>query len=374
MNSELRLNIIAFDIPWPPNYGGVIDVYYKIRSLAELGVKINLHCFQYGREKSDKLLEYCDNVFYYPRKLLVNPLSVNLPYIVKTRKSDLLLKNLIESEGPLLFEGLHCTYYLNRPELKNRLKIVRMHNIEYIYYKHLAKVEKKFWKKIYYNNEASCLRNYQKVLDIADHVASISPNDHKILNLKHGNSFYLPVFHPNKEVTSRVGKGEYILYHGNLGVGENNEAALFLVKNVFSELKLPTVIAGTNPSSELKRQVREHYHIKLIDPGMEEMDQLLADAQINILPTFQETGIKLKLLNALYRGRYCIVNNKMVRNTGLSELCIKANKAKDMKVAITKYFDKEFDNTENKKRKELLNNKFNNKRNADMFIDEIMKH
>jgi len=267
MNSELRLNIIAFDIPWPPNYGGVIDVYYKIRSLAELGVKINLHCFQYGREKSDKLLEYCDNVFYYPRKLLVNPLSVNLPYIVKTRKSDLLLKNLIESEGPLLFEGLHCTYYLNRPELKNRLKIVRMHNIEYIYYKHLAKVEKKFWKKIYYNNEASCLRNYQKVLDIADHVASISPNDHKILNLKHGNSFYLPVFHPNKEVTSRVGKGEYILYHGNLGVGENNEAALFLVKNVFSELKLPTVIAGTNPSSELKRQVREQLSYKINRSG-----------------------------------------------------------------------------------------------------------
>ena len=27
---ERYLNIIAFNIPWPANYGGIIDVYYKI--------------------------------------------------------------------------------------------------------------------------------------------------------------------------------------------------------------------------------------------------------------------------------------------------------------------------------------------------------
>ena len=26
---ERYLNIIAFNIPWPANYGGIIDVYYK---------------------------------------------------------------------------------------------------------------------------------------------------------------------------------------------------------------------------------------------------------------------------------------------------------------------------------------------------------
>ena len=44
---DKHLHIISFDIPYPPNYGGVIDVYYKIRTLHKLGIKIHLHCFEY---------------------------------------------------------------------------------------------------------------------------------------------------------------------------------------------------------------------------------------------------------------------------------------------------------------------------------------
>ncbi len=50
---DKHLHIISFDIPYPPNYGGVIDVYFKIRTLHELGIKIHLHCFEYpGRDRS----------------------------------------------------------------------------------------------------------------------------------------------------------------------------------------------------------------------------------------------------------------------------------------------------------------------------------
>ena len=35
---DQHLHIISFDIPWPPNYGGVIDVFYKIKTLSEAGV------------------------------------------------------------------------------------------------------------------------------------------------------------------------------------------------------------------------------------------------------------------------------------------------------------------------------------------------
>lgn len=46
---ERHLNIIAFNIPWPANYGGIIDVYYKMKALHQCGVKIILHCFEYER-------------------------------------------------------------------------------------------------------------------------------------------------------------------------------------------------------------------------------------------------------------------------------------------------------------------------------------
>ena len=33
------LNIVSFNIPYPANYGGVIDVYYKLEALRACGVK-----------------------------------------------------------------------------------------------------------------------------------------------------------------------------------------------------------------------------------------------------------------------------------------------------------------------------------------------
>ena len=35
------VNIVSFNIPYPPNYGGVIDVFFKIKALSKAG-KINL--------------------------------------------------------------------------------------------------------------------------------------------------------------------------------------------------------------------------------------------------------------------------------------------------------------------------------------------
>lgn len=54
-------------MPSPPSYGGVIDVHYKAKALSELGVKVHLHCFQYGRPKAKELERFCASVHYHPR-------------------------------------------------------------------------------------------------------------------------------------------------------------------------------------------------------------------------------------------------------------------------------------------------------------------
>ena len=40
---EKHINIIALNIPFPANYGGVIDIYYKLYALSRCGFKIHLH-------------------------------------------------------------------------------------------------------------------------------------------------------------------------------------------------------------------------------------------------------------------------------------------------------------------------------------------
>jgi len=110
MNKEL--NIITIDIPFPPNYGGAIDEFYTIKKLYDLGIKIYLYAFQYGERKPRKELEqYCTEVHYYERKRNLYDFFNKIPFIVKTRDHDLLLNNLLKNNAPILFEGIHTTYF-----------------------------------------------------------------------------------------------------------------------------------------------------------------------------------------------------------------------------------------------------------------------
>lgn len=366
------LHIVSFDVPYPPSYGGVIDVFYKIKALKEMGVSVHLHCFMYGREKSAELDKICASVHYYKRQTSNNLLFSSLPYIIASRRSEELLANLAKDNLPILFEGLHCCAYLNATELKAKKKLVRTHNIEHDYYRSLADVESKFAKRFYFRREAKKLECFEKKLVHADAVLAISPADAKCLSSRYKNVHHVMAFHPYEEVTIQPGRGKFALYHGNLEVGENNLAAIFLAKDVFNSLDIPFVIAGNNPSAALKKLAAENRNITLkANISTSEIDQLIADAHVNILPTFQATGIKLKLLAALFRGRFALVNSPMVANTGLESLCVIGETAPALKSQLLKLFREDFQQEEIEKRKSLLSDKFSNRKNAEKIVELI---
>ena len=367
-----HLHIVAFDIPWPANYGGVIDIFYKLKAFHEAGIEVTLHCYQYRREQQDELNNYAKKVFYYPRRTLKNPFYSKLPYIVNSRNTTELLDNLLEDKSPILFEGLHCCYYLNHPELKHRYKIVRTHNVEHDYYSRLEEVESNFFKKYFFRIESERLREFEKQLKHANLIAAISPADFEHFKKKYKHAYYLPAFHPNNKVSGLVGKGEYVFYHGNLSVGENDQAARFLVNKVFDELEVPLIIAGSNPSKELQKSLEGKKHIQLLTSlNTDEMLGYIQQAQINILPTFQSTGIKLKLINSLFIGRHCIANDMMVKNTGLEKFCFVANTPEQFREAIKELFAKPYSEEEAEKRKLFLESSFSPKQNMIEFINTV---
>jgi hypothetical protein len=139
--ADMHLHIISFDVPYPANYGGVIDIFHKIRSLYDAGVKVHLHCFLYNREPSSELEKYCYEVKYYKRKTGALSAIWWKPYIVFSRRSGEMLRDLCKDDYPILFEGLHSCYYLGHPLLRKRKKIYRESNIEHQYYYHLFKAE-----------------------------------------------------------------------------------------------------------------------------------------------------------------------------------------------------------------------------------------
>ena len=364
------LHIISFDVPYPPDYGGIMDVYYKMKALSEAGVRIILHCYEYGRKSSSALSSLADEVYYYSRKTTKSLLFNTYPYIVLTRNSPELRSRLLKDDYPILMEGLHSTYLLNDTAFENRKMIVRTHNVEHEYYNSLAKIEKNIFKRYYFYNEAGKLQKYESVLKKASAIAAISPADtaHFMHSFKHVH--YITAFHPFEKTEIQSGKSDFAFYHGNLSIGENNEAALYLVQKIFNDLPYHLIIAGRKPSEDLIKAVRASKNIILKDDlSHTEIQKMVSDAQCNVLPTFQPTGIKLKLIASLYCGRTCIVNSPMVINTGLESLCIIADSEDAMKIAITEAMNSgEFDSSEVKKRNEILRKDFSNKEGAKKIL------
>lgn len=372
---DKNLHIIAFDIPYPPNYGGVIDVFYKLKALHKKGIKIILHCYEYpGRERNEILNQYCQEVYYYPRLTGLQSAFSRKPYIVKSRRSKKLIHNLLKDNYPILFEGLHSCYYLGDKRLAGRFKIYRESNIEHRYYINLFKVDKNIFNKAYFLFASAKLWYYQQVLKHASLMLVVSEYDTEYLHLHFPeiDVEYLPSFHANEEVQSVPGKGKYALYNGNIEVPENAHAVKFLIKEVFNGIDEKLIVAGMNPPDYIQKLAAEHSNIEIIaNPDDDEMFKLIKEAQVNILVTFQATGLKLKLLNTLYNGRFCLVNSKMLNGTGLDELCYVGDTAGELKQNLQGIFKKDFQESEIAIRKEVLTERYSNDKNADRLIQLV---
>ena len=354
-------------MPWPVDYGGVVDLFYKLKYLHRLGVKIHLHCFTNGRPEQDELKKYCESVHYYQRRPNQRSFSLSLPLIVSSRISDALLQNLQKDNYPVLLEGIHCSYYLYKNLLQDRKVLLRLHNVEFAYYRHLAKHEKNWFKKLYFFYESLLLRRYEK--NIADKcpVIAVSMEDANVYRNLFGapEVHYLPVFIPHTLATGKEGKGCYCLYHGNLSVNENEAAATWLLEQVFNDIEIPFVIAGKNPSKKLEEKAHRHRHTCMVaNPGEYEMQDMISKAQIHILPSFNSTGVKLKLLNALFNGRHCVVNKKGVEGSGLEYACHIEEGAAAFKKTVTKLYGEPFTEDEKQQRQGLLLSQYNNEANA----------
>ncbi len=366
------MHIITLNIPWPPDYGGMIDSYYRIQCLSDAGINIRLHCFEYGREHSAKLDALCHTVDYYGRDISFRRHFTYLPFTVSSRLSEALLTKLVEDDHPILFDGLHTTALLAHPSLAGRRKFVRVHNIEHRYYGSLAGFEKNLIKRLYYSLESAKLKRYERVLAEADYLFTVSMSDQEHFRKRFGNAELIPSFHPFSKVESIEGSGDYIIFHGDLTVNENEVVAKYLIREIFSKVPYRCVIAGKNPSPGLISEAGRFSNVSIAgDPTEAEMKDLIRNAHINLLCALAPNGLKLKLLMALFSGRHCLVNENILDGTSLGPACIVENSAKDIIRTINDLMEKPFTSAMIAERESILepySNNFNCRRLTSMIF------
>jgi len=135
------------------------------------------------------------------------------------------------------------------------------------------------------------------------------------------------------------------------------------------------IVAGMNPPQYIQKLARQYPNIDIVaNPDDKKMFELIREAQVNILVTFQATGLKLKLLNTLYKGRFCLVNSKMLNGTGLDELCVIGENSSELKSRVIEILQQEFQDSEIIKRKAILNERYSNDKNAVKLINLVFEN
>ena len=368
--SEKHIHIVSFDIPCPVNYGGVIDVFFKVKALFERGFKIHMHCFEYGREPSPRLEALCYSVDYYKRNMSLGNAFSKYPYIVTSRISESLIQNLLKDDYPIILEGLHTCGVLLDPRMEGRKIFVRAHNVEHDYYQYLAETEKSFRKRLFLRMESRKLRKFEHVLEKATGILAISNKDYEYFKKTYDNVYLIPAYAGFDKVDVLEGQGDFVLYHGTLDISENYNAAEFLIKEVFKGTDIKLKIAGMNPPRHLVKLVANEPNVELIEnPEDDDLQELVRNAQINILVTAQATGLKLKLLNALFNGRYCVVNDKMVEGLDINDLCYVANSAIEIKTVVSDLMTKPFVEEQVAIRKSRMDAFYNPSRATDKLVE-----
>lgn len=349
-----QLQIVTFNNPYPPNFGGAIDMFYKIKALHNLGVKIYLHVYCFDRDDLSGIKPYCVKVFVYKKSNTLSNHFSTTPFCVKSRYSKDILKNLKSINAPILFESIRTTGVLLN-ETFNQPIAVRCHNIEHDYSWGLSNSEHNWLKKIAFLIEGYKLKYYEKILNNVNVLFPISHYEYAYFKKNYSpKTVFLPVFQENINIKSKNGYGNYALYHGDLAVSDNVKSALFLI-NVFKSLNHKLVIASSTVQNNIVKEINKYNNIsyRVIETS-EELDLLIENAHINVLYSFQKSGTKLKVFNALFKGRHCILNTNMVDDPEILKICTVINNKADYINAVKLLFNTEFKLC--KKRQNILNN------------------
>ncbi|MDZ4749003.1 MAG: hypothetical protein SH808_10975 [Saprospiraceae bacterium] len=317
--SRPELHVVTFAVPYPANYGGAIDVWNRIVALKRAGVRIHLHCFVYGVFLPQPMLEeYVEKVYYYPRVKWPALFLPGQPYIVTSRKSKELLKNLYVDRSPVLFEGIHSTGFVR--ELKDRKLLLRAHNIEHQYYAELAN-QCKGVKSLIFRRESLCLRDYERALaGRFDMVFAISPPD-TTWYIAHGaKTVCLPPFHGYDEVNILIGRGDYLLYQGDLSIQINQEGLFDLLGKIPYDQSYPIVAAGRSGDKTFEEKLSRFPNLRReADVTQEKMIDLIRNAQLILVHGLHGSGMKLKIFPALYHGRFVAATANSRTNTSLDK-------------------------------------------------------
>jgi glycosyltransferase involved in cell wall biosynthesis len=355
------LHIVTPDVPSPADGDILRNIYFKIKAFHKAGINIHLHSFEFGKGQLSDLEPYCIKIKYYRRNNASQSMIASAaPYCVASRSNIELAKNLFADDYPILYEGIGTTFpVLRQPTGQNKVQILSLGRDDEKYYRNLSALVPFGFNKLTYLNESRKCKSYIKKLQTNTNLV-----------ISEGSNYFGD---PDYSFTEK--KGTYCLYFGKLSDRENEYAALWLLENIFNDVEIPFVIAGSNPSAQLDQAAHLRLHTCLVaDPGEKELKELIKKAQLVLIPSFIDIPPVNRLMLSMSLGKHVLINPKASGNSGLEKYCSVASTPDQFKEKILQLSNANFLSESHNARQVFISNEDQDNHKIDALITNLNLH
>ncbi len=358
-----RMNILQITnrFPWPLKDGGALGYFNFTKGYYQAGVNLTLASLNtekhyipfeeipaHVREMADIRLCYIDNRVK-PWKALLNLFTKKSYHIERfiSKDFEVQLEQLCKEKqfDVVVFESIFVAPYLDIIRKNSKaICVLRQHNIEYLIWETLAKLETGTLKSWYLHLLSERLKNYElSMLNQFDGISAITEIDKNIL-LESGCQKPIEVFpfgiHIDKLVRNNSNVEMPSLFHlGSMDWMPNQEAMKWFIQQVWFDIneRFPNLhfyLAGRNiPLSFF--DFNNQNNIRVLGE-IEDAIGFMNEKAIMIVPLFSGSGIRVKILEGMALGK-CIISTDLGAQ-GIDaidgEHIVKANSAEEFKSKI----------------------------------------
>lgn len=311
----MKILHVMNDFPYPPIHGGRVDMWGRLRSLAESGHDVELIVTVKQRPSAEnyeivsrlvRRLVLVERLPLWRSILGARPMQVACRVGLK----DVPLEGRFDVA---IAEAEFCYPIFENPTLEARLKVLRVHNDERGFMSDLAQAERNAAKRMYFREEARRFSHFSPLAFLEADQLWFSSSKQCEENLKSKQFAFKSVWLPPPIDIRRLSRpvqkeSRQVLFVGSFAAASNVEAVGWYLRNVHKRLKkingYKFVIAGStrglSPDRILKRiHADEACSVHMDVP---DLTDLYDESAVFVNCMIHGASIKMKTVNAVERG------------------------------------------------------------------------
>jgi len=318
-----KILFLTPQLPYPANSGGLIKTQ-KLLEYFSNKYELHLCCFlkgsnvlnpdnyltttkiadvkYYSFEKKRTLANYLKSIIYH------TPLSV-----YRNRSTEMFdfVKQKAMQVDTIFIDHFIMAQYV--PKSFTGHVVLHQHNAEYVMWDRCAAYETNILKKLVLKYESKRIQAYERSICKFSAVILAAPNDiTALMSLGISKDKFFETLHLGDEELIGLPNISYkdteqsLLVIGSLDWEANRDGLLWFLRKVWPLLSkeyasLRFNIIGRNPGEEVENEVSRHDGISLLG-FVDDLNQYYSSSRVFLAPLRFGSGIKVKIINALYRG------------------------------------------------------------------------